>query len=312
MTLDTDSPIRLLVVEDDPVVLQSITATLAGLYRISIAKDCKKALQLVRQYRFALILMDINLPDGNGFDLCRQVKSISEFTESIAIVFITSDESSETEVKGLEYGAVDFMHKPLHPELLKTRLAMHVRFQRRTALLDQLVYLDSLTEIGNRRAFNKRLEQEWHRAMRAKTNLALVLLDIDHFKVYNDTYGHPAGDECLRALAKSLVTTFQRSSDACFRYGGEEFAVLLYDCNTEQARQLMDKALADFRALAITHENSPTAPIATFSAGVSSIVPITENTDEFVAFTDLQLYAAKEAGRNQIYAQDAFFEAKAN
>jgi len=296
-----DLPVRLLVVEDDPVVLQAIVACLNDTYRISIAKDCHKAMQLVRQYRYPFILMDIHLPDGNGFDLCRQIKSTSDYTESIAVVFITSDQTSDTEVKGLEYGAIDFMHKPLHPELLRTRLAMHVRFQRRTALLDQLVYIDSLTEIGNRRAFDNSLNEEWERAKRAKVPLALIMIDLDDFKHFNDTYGHPVGDQCLNALAKCLNATFKRSSDACFRYGGEEFAAILYDCQLSEAQQLIQKALEQFRKLAIPHCASQAANVATFSAGVSSIVPTEDNKDEFVAFTDLQLYAAKEAGRNQVY-----------
>ena len=299
---DKAEALRLLVVEDDAVVLQAIVACLHDTYRISVAKDCRKALQLVKQYRFTLILMDINLPDGNGLDLCQQIKSASDFTEAIAIIFITSDRASATEVKGLELGAVDFMHKPLHPELLRTRLAMHARFQRRTELLDQLVYFDSLTEIGNRRAFDKRMQEEWQRAKRANVSLALVMLDLDHFKLYNDTYGHPAGDDCLRVLARSLSATFQRSSDSCFRYGGEEFAIVLYDCTLAGAETLIGHALQSFRALAISHRSSLTIPIATFSAGVSAIIPSNDNHADFINFTDLQLYAAKEAGRNQVNA----------
>lgn len=166
--------------------------------------------------------------------------------------------------------------------------------------LEALSMTDSLTRIGNRRFFDNAFEREWQLAIRNKTRLALLMIDIDNFKSYNDTYGHLAGDECLVEVAKAIAEALHRPSDVAARYGGEEFVVILP--HTRDCLSPAQRCCANVAALNITHSSSTTCSYVTVSVGVTSIIP-TESDDmvKFAAIADMALYKAKENGRNQVF-----------
>jgi diguanylate cyclase (GGDEF)-like protein len=300
MTDELSEEFQILVVEDDPTHLHLITNCLKNDYRILIAKTQAKAFELLNNNHIDALLLDINLPDGNGFNICNEVKSNRSKYGDISIIFMTSEESASDEAYGLKIGANDYIRKPYNDDVLRARVDLQIKLLRRTQLLAQLVKLDGLTEIPNRRAFDEQLTKEWLRAKRDKVSLSLAMIDIDYFKQFNDTYGHPAGDKCLKKMAKCLVRTIQRSSDFYARFGGEEFAIILYGTELTDANKILKQLLQRFSNLGIKHEKSDVDSVVTFSAGVCTAQPYSDALDGFLEFTDGLLYQAKEQGRARV------------
>ncbi len=289
---------HILAVEDDAANLHLITASLQGSYQVSVAKTLAKARQLIETHNFDIILLDVMLPDGSGLDLCKEVMQDSDTYGEVRVIFMTGLTSPDDEVKGLNLGAADYIHKPIVQSVLLARVRLQAQLLRRNELLADLAMLDGLTEIPNRRAFDSQLESEWARAQREQKPLVLAIIDIDFFKQYNDYYGHPAGDKCLHEFAQFLKQFFRRSGDFVARYGGEEFTVLLPNTNLDVAQVLFDKAQNELNALAIPHVASSVKSVVSFSAGFCCANPSTEIAiQDFLAVADKQLYLAKESGR---------------
>jgi len=183
--------------------------------------------------------------------------------------------------------------------------ALNAELQEHKAILSRMSYVDGLTSIANRRRFDECLESEWKRALRAGSSLALIILDLDYFKQFNDHYGHGAGDECLIQVAQAMDRSVKRSGDLVARFGGEEFAVLLPETDYDGAFRVALKLQKNIEHLAIRHEYSAVSQFVTVSIGVALMVPHgTENTfQQLIEEADKQLYAAKRAGRNQIQAK---------
>lgn len=288
---------QILVVEDEAPNLHMITATLGAEFHVGVAKTLAKARQLFEKQTFDIVLLDINLPDGSGYDLCAEL--VSRFDGQLRIIFMTGLTSADDEVRGLNLGAADYIHKPINGPVLQARVRLQAQLLRQNELLAKLARVDGLTEIANRRAFDQHLKTEWFRTKRDGVSLTLVILDIDHFKLYNDFYGHPAGDRCLRDFAQFLVSWFRRSSDFVARYGGEEFAVIMPDTELEQALILLDNAQKALAKKAIPHEMSKVRDTLSFSAGVAYANPKTDDPQKLIHTADQQLYNAKQKGRVQ-------------
>ena len=177
------------------------------------------------------------------------------------------------------------------------------RHKQSETALQQAAMIDQLTQIANRRRFDTFLDQEWHRAMRSGQELSLVVLDVDHFKLYNDTLGHAAGDACLQKVAAALQSRALRATDLAARYGGEEFVLLFADTPLESALMLAESIRAVVEGLALPHPRSTTSPWLTVSVGVASVAPTQfDRIDQFFVAADRMMYAAKEAGRNRVMA----------
>ncbi|WP_254446596.1 sensor domain-containing diguanylate cyclase [Dolichospermum sp. UHCC 0259] len=171
---------------------------------------------------------------------------------------------------------------------------------RATEALEKLVNTDGLTQIANRRYFDRSLHQEWKRLYRERQFLSLLLFDVDYFKRYNDSYGHQLGDQCLMKLAQAVKEVVYRPEDVVARYGGEEFVVILPNTDTEGAIAVAERIHAAIKDLAIPHQASEVSSIVTISLGISSLVPISESSPaDLIAQADQALYRAKEQGRNQ-------------
>lgn len=267
-------------------------------YDITVAFDGESALEKVANGPPDLILLDIRMPGIDGYEVCRRLKA-DQNTERIPIVFITTRNEDEDEVRGFELGAIDYIAKPFSIPIIKARLKNVLQIKKMEKALENLSSVDGLTGIPNRRSFEQTLEKEWRRAIRAKTPLSVIIMDIDYFKKYNDHYGHPAGDQCLKYVAKVLSESLHRPQDFVSRYGGEEFVVLLPDTVMTGAFTVGDDMRQNVKNLKIPHAQSPVANYITISAGIANIVPTVDlDAGLLIAGADKALYKAKKESRN--------------
>lgn len=292
-------PGRILVVDDVMENVRVLHRVLQGEHQVSFALDGRKAVEVARSLMPDLILLDAVMPSLDGYAVCAELKNAPE-TKDIPIIFVTSLNNPEDETRALEAGAVDFIQKPLNAAVVRARVRTHLTLKRQGDLLREMTMTDALTGVANRRCFDSVLEREWKRCERAALPLTLILCDVDHFKLYNDHYGHPEGDRCLADVAKAMQASLLRPSDLLARYGGEEFAILLPHQDRDGARAVAQRILDNVRNLNMVHAVSPTARCVTVSLGMRTMVPSRSAAIEtLLADADLRLYEAKEAGRNR-------------
>jgi diguanylate cyclase (GGDEF)-like protein len=247
-----------------------------------------------------LIVLDGS--DERHRPLCLRLQAM-EITQNIPIVVYNQKADAAQEVEALSMGALDYMHGDQDPVVWLARSRGLARYKQSTELLGKLARIDGLTEIPNRREFDRVLEIEWLRAIRSGEPLSLLMLDIDNFKAYNDGYGHDAGDECIRQVALTIQSSMRRGADFAARYGGEEFVCVLPDTDREGAIALADKVRRNIETLNIPHEFSNGDRIITLSSGVASFVASTRKSPvELLKAADAALFRAKESGRNCIRA----------
>ncbi|MBI5895974.1 MAG: diguanylate cyclase [Desulfobacterales bacterium] len=304
MDLQSQDRAVVLIVDDQPANLMVLSNLLKEDYRILVATNGPKALEIAAgDHPPVLMLLDIEMPAMDGYEVCRRLKA-EHRTKGIAVVFVTARDSFEDEEKCFSLGAVDYISKPFHPAIVRARVRNHVNLKIKTDMLEKLSKQDGLTDIPNRRNFEESLAREWGRAMRSRQPLSLVMMDIDHFKRYNDCYGHGAGDGCLRRVARTLKKSLARPTDFVARYGGEEFVALLPDTDADGARHVAEQLRAAVEAAAIPHDLSNTAPVVTLSIGLAthSDDDIKINARQLQQFADQALYRAKQRGRNQVQA----------
>jgi diguanylate cyclase (GGDEF)-like protein len=288
-----------LIVDDSPINLQVLARSLSDTCQVKIASNGLKALELVETHDIDLVLLDIMMPDMDGYEVCRKLKS-NKTTMDIPIIFVTARNEMEEEKRGLSLGAVDYITKPFHIPIVRARVETHLRLRRKTRLLEQMASIDGLTEIPNRRSFDAVLMREWGRAKREREPLTILMVDVDYFKQYNDSEGHAAGDQCLKRLARHLSMSLKRSTDFLARYGGEEFGGILPNTDLIGAKSMANDMLNAVAALKMPHPDSDISPYMTVSIGVAVVMPgpSLDATKALKAADDM-LYRAKEAGRNQ-------------
>ena len=301
---------KILVVDDEPVVRHWTEATLksAG-YRTITCDEGQKALALLRDERPDLVLMDVEMPGMSGHEVCRIIKGTRGFG-FVPVILMTARDDIQTKVEGLELGADDYLIKPLNPLELEARVNSMLRLknlqdklvqanQRLKTMnehLQDLSTTDPLMGIYNRMFFNKRIGYEFQRADRYRKPLALMILDLDHFKQVNDNHGHPFGDLVLKRFAM-LITENVRNVDIVARYGGEELVVLLPETNKEQAVSVAERIRSSVERSVITSEGISVS--ITVSIGLAFFpAEGIESTDELLKIADQALYQAKKEGRN--------------
>ncbi|GHT93443.1 hypothetical protein AGMMS49545_12750 [Betaproteobacteria bacterium] len=290
----------ILIVDDEKTNLLALNKILSPDYAISLAKSGALALALAQEIKPDLILLDIMMPDMNGFEVLAKLKD-TEITAHIPVIFVTGLESEQDEEKGFLLGAVDYIKKPFRGTIVKARVNTHLQIVRQMRIIENHSLTDALTGLPNRRRFDAHIRTEWRRAIRDKTPISFLMMDIDNFKTYNDTYGHPQGDKLLQAAAKIFMTATQRPDDLAARLGGEEFGLLLPDTDLEGAMQVAEKIRTSMEKSRIPTVNGSRVTHATLSIGAVSILPGTEDTiPTFLTLADNNLYAAKRTGRNRI------------
>jgi diguanylate cyclase (GGDEF)-like protein len=290
----------ILVVDDDPLNLVVLKQTLQKYYRVLSASNGQEALDVVSSNTIDLILLDIKMPKMDGYQVLKKLKN-SPQTQSIPVIFISANDSHADEAKGLEMGAMDYITKPFSPPIVLVRVKNQLTIKQKNDLLEKLVSIDGLTEINNRRFFDENITKEWRRASRSGEEMSMLLIDIDHFKLFNDNYGHRAGDECLKMVASTLKSLCQRGSDFVARYGGEEFAVVFSPCHLDDAIKQAERLQKAVYDLSIPHKFSSTASVVTISIGVaSSNLNGVNSVESLIEMADKGLYLAKDSGRNQV------------
>lgn len=291
---------RILIVDDIPDNVKSLNAILEDDYSISFATYWKKALEIAGRTLPDLILLDILMPDMDGYEICRRLKS-DPVTRDIPVVFITALDGEAEEEKGLSAGAADYITKPFHPAIVRLRVRNHLMLKLQRDRLAALTMTDGLTEIANRRRLDMHLDAEWRRCARTQSPLSAIMVDVDQFKAFNDHYGHAAGDECLKRVAQALDGVPNRPGDLVARTGGEEFVCLLPGTDAQGARVIAERLRVAVNDLKIPHACSTVDGTITISAGVGSIEPTRDGTPaSLLKEADDRLYEAKKAGRDRI------------
>lgn len=289
----------ILIIDTNADALRELGVLLKQFGDVIFATSARSGAFMVSHRKPDLVILAAQIGDSNGIDLCRRIKHHREAKECSVIV-IAEQHQRELELLALQAGAVDFLIKPYHPEVFQARVRTHLALSIHKSLLQVLADKDGLTEVYNRRYFESQARLELKRHYRQQQALTLALLDIDHFKPYNDAYGHLQGDICLREVAQAIGAGSRRPGEFVARYGGEEFAVVLPNTNLQDAKKYGRWICQQVLSLAIPHGCSTTIPFVTVSAGIATVVPHARTTlENLIATADSALYLAKESGRNQ-------------
>lgn len=292
---------RVLAVDDQDILLEALKAVFGHDHDVAVTNRADEAPELAAQFQPDLILLDVVMPGTDGHEICRRLKADAQ-TRDIPVVFLTARSDPDSEAQGLSLGAVDFIAKPFSPQVVRARVRTHVMLKRQSDLLRRWVFVDGLTGIANRRHFDEQLAAEWGRAERSGKPLSVLLLDVDRFKDFNDRWGHQAGDDCLRLVARSVAEGMRRAGDLVARYGGEEFVCLLPDTDENGALHLAEALRAqvpiDVEASSL---RQPDWPPVTVCIGVGTLRPgATATVDDLLFEADHNLYRAKVGGRNAV------------
>jgi diguanylate cyclase (GGDEF)-like protein len=288
-----------LVVDDEPANIDALASALEASYEVQFAMNGKEAIERAQtKPQPEVILLDVILPDIDGYEVCHRLKNDPACINT-PIIFVTSLSNPAEEARGLEMGAADFITKPFSPAIVRARVKNQLAIKRTTEQLERLTLTDGLTGLANRRHFDSALTHEVSQLSVKGEPLSLVVLDVDFFKLYNDTYGHPQGDRCLQLVAHALGEHATRPLDLVARIGGEEFACLLPGSNHEGAMLVAQRLCEAVRSLAIAHKNSQAAQHVTISCGVATVTSAADASAVF-QLADAALYRAKHGGRNRV------------
>jgi len=284
----------ILIVDDQPINIQTLSNLLKDDYRIKIAPTGKKALEIARgESTINLILLDVLMPDIDEYEVCKRLKKDPE-TQNIPIIFITAKDSGEDEEKGLILGAIDYISKPYSPRVVKARVNNHMARLKAEELLKIMAMKDELTGLSNRRALKDHFEWCVTNAKRTKSSFSIAMLDLDHFKQVNDVFGHQIGDDVLRTLAELLKSG--RQNDFPARFGGEEFVIILHDT------EINDSLIAGEYIRKRVEDSNILEKHITVSIGLSTfnLKDATSIFDKLIGEADKALYHSKETGRNKV------------
>jgi diguanylate cyclase (GGDEF)-like protein len=312
--------VSILLVDDDPGSIQLMGRILANVGQLRFATNGMDALRLARDSAPDLILLDAEMPGMSGFELLRQLKAESALAE-VPVIFITSHTEAGFEVSALDMGAADFISKPLKSSRVLARVRTQLRVKQVADQLRRTATTDALTGIANRRQFDEALGREWLRALRTGDPVSLLMIDVDHFKLYNDLYGHPKGDICLQHVTQALLSACKRPADLVARYGGEEFVILLPYTPRQGAQHIAQNVLDAVATFGILHKDSQTTHFVSVSVGIACYddmspcwvnPPLRHRDDmnthrsagDLILAADQALYSAKRAGRAQAQLRD--------
>ncbi len=287
-------------------------------HQMLVAKSMQQALEFYKKKQPDLVILDTEVQHINSFTCAKKIRQLQGLNDWVPILYLSNKPSESLFRSGADAGVDDYLEKPINNNVLTAKInAMERVADMRQKLLQttrrlaeanhQLSILsrtDELTGIANRRAFNEALRYEWRRSCRLQGTdqaISLLMIDIDNFKHYNDTYGHQAGDHCLQLVAHAIQASLKRTSDFLFRYGGEEFAILLTNTQLPQAEQLAEQIRQTIQHLQIPHQTSQPLKIVTISLGVSAaMAQKSRSATLLLKSSDDALYQAKKKGRNQV------------
>ena len=287
----------ILIVEDELINIRSLARILRGTARLCFATSGNEALQLNKSIEAEIILLDVMLPDINGFEVCKELKN-NPATAQANIIFITALDDPEQEAHGLRMGAMDYIKKPFNPTIVRERVRNLLNLTLAYRELEKLSTTDFLTGAFNRRYFMEIANTELKRHLRHNQSTSIMMLDIDHFKTVNDTYGHSVGDQALRHLV-NICRSNLREEDIFARFGGEEFCVLLPETDICTATEAAERLRRNVEQSMLEIDDEQVR--ITISIGLAGVTPA-EHLDitPYLEQADQALYRAKNNGRNQV------------
>ncbi|HIJ81792.1 MAG TPA: diguanylate cyclase [Desulfuromonadales bacterium] len=305
----------ILIIDDDPVTVKILATEFSHDCRVFTATSGEEGLATARRELPDMILLDILMPGINGFEVCEQINSWRDTGNIPVVIFVTSVRDDSDEARGLELGAIDYITKPLNMPVVRQRVRNHLKVKWHRDLLEEVMdelahknrqleifaLQDGLTGLANRRCFDETFEIELRRARRTAAPLSLLMIDVDFFKLYNDRYGHLAGDDCLRVVGTLMMRLFRRAGDLPARYGGEEFAVILPETSSDKALTLAEAFRTKLANEGTRRADGALSEAVTVSIGIVSVDQVSDQTVEwFTSRADTALYRSKEQGRNRV------------
>lgn len=269
---------------------------------ISVAVSAKDLFEQLKEEALPdLILLDVGEPAITALATCRKIKRTG-LSRNIPVILMVDEVDEDEEVRAYQCKCSGYIPLTKASEVICAHIQMQLHFKRSLDLLSKSARIDGLTQVYNRREFDLTLEGEWRRAERAKSKLSLLIIDVDYFKFYNDKFGHLMGDDCLRLIAEKIRNAGQRSSDKVFRYGGEEFAMIMPDTDCEGAALVAEELRAAIERLNISLPVAGVCERVTISVGVACLYPEQhQSADELIGAADQALYKAKDLSRNLVF-----------
>ena len=294
---------KILIVDDSAVQATQLKAILADEYDVALAQTAEDGLHRASAEDFSLILLDVVMPGMDGFTLLKKLQD-EIITQSVPVILITSLSDVAHEQRGLILGAVDYITKPFNPLIVRARVNTHIKLYNYRRQVEQQSMTDQLTGIANRRRYDLYSMAKWREAVRLQVPFSVCMFDIDHFKVYNDTFGHHAGDKVIAAVAKTISSSLKRNTDFVARYGGEEFVALSMGDSSEKMFAHLKNIRQAIEDLHLPHNPSAAQWVTVSVGGITVVPPLDGNYAFFLQIADTMLYDAKRHGRNQVVWAD--------
>ena len=294
---------KILIIDDSIVQASQLKAMLEDDYEVSVAQTAEEGQRCIDRESYSLILLDVVMPEVDGFTLLERLQK-EVATRSVPVILITSLSDVVYEQQGLMLGAVDYITKPLNSAIVKARVNTHVKLYELRRQVEQQSMIDPITQAANRRCYERYSVSMWQEAGRLRLPFSVCMFDIDRFKAYNDTFGHPAGDQVLSAVARTVSSRLHRATDFFARYGGEEFVAISLGDDAGKVFRYMKDIRQAVEDLHIPHAPSVGGWV-TVSVGGVTVAPGTEHHyDTYLKIADTMLYDAKHHGRNRVVWAD--------
>ncbi len=290
---------KILIIDDSPVQASQLKSILEEDYEITLAHTSELGLRYAENGSYALVLLDVVMPGMDGFVLLKKLQE-EVITRHTPVILITSLNDVVNEERGLTLGAVDYITKPYHPPIVRARVNTHIKLYRYRQQVEQKAMVDAMTGVANRLSYDTCYHNKWQDAARFRVPISLCMMDIDKFKVYNDTFGHPAGDKVIQAVAKTATSFLRRSTDFFARYGGEEFVAIILGNETEAAFNQMKKLRQAVEELHIPHSPEVSEWVTGSIGGVTIVPRMEDSYENYLKIADTMLYDAKRFGRNRV------------
>ncbi len=290
---------KILVIDDSIVQTGFLCSILKEDYEVVTCRTAEEGLEAAKEGGYSLILLDVVMPGMDGFALLQELKGM-EITRHIPVILLTSLSDAQYEERGLLLGAIDYVTKPFNPVIIKARVNTHIQLYHYQMRFKAQAMIDELTGVANRRQYEDVSAARWREAIRFELPFSICMVDIDKFKLYNDTFGHPAGDKVIATVAQKVASFFQRSTDLFARYGGEEFVAVFLGNEGVSAFELMKTVRQSIEDMHMPH-NSQVSPWVTISVGGITLTPRPgDKLEHYLKLADTMLYDAKNMGRNRV------------